>query len=67
MTYQYISKAIYRLPKFRDVIAIELHKEDGSPLPPLGEEEAFYLFGCRKVAGYWIENRIMHCRLEGVR
>lgn len=66
MTYQYISKAIYRLPKYRDVKYIELHKDDGTPLPYIGEEEAFWLFGCRKIKDVWTEDCVLHCVLEGV-
>lgn len=66
MTYHYISLAINRLPKYRGVDYIELHKEDGTPLPHIGGEEAFYLFGLKKVKETWIENGVLHCVLEGV-
>ena len=66
MTYQYLRLAIYRLPKYRDVDYIELHKEDGTPLPYIGEEEAFYLFGTKKIKDTWTENKVLHCSLEGV-
>lgn len=66
MTYHYISLAIYRLPKYKDVDHIELHKEDGTPLPYIGEDEAFYKFGLKKIKETWIENHVLHCILEGV-
>lgn len=66
MTYHYISLAIGRLPKYRDIVDIELYKEDGTPLPPLTDDQKFYFFGCKKVKEYWVEDRIMHCKLEGV-
>lgn len=66
MTYQYLRLAIYRLPKYRGVDYIEIHKEGGAPLPYIGEEEAFYLFGLKKVKETWIEDGVLHCVLEGV-
>lgn len=66
MTYHYISLAIGRLPKYREIDYIVLHAEDGTPLPPMTDDEAFWRYACKKVADYWLEGREMHCKLEGV-
>lgn len=67
MTFQYARLAIGRTPKFKKVYDIELYTEDGRPLPLMSEEEAFYRFGCKKIAEYWIEDMVLHCKLEGVK
>ena len=67
MTYQYARLAIGRTPKLKRVYGIELYTEDGRPLPFMSEEEAFYRFGCKKISEYWIEDMVMHCKLEGVK
>ena len=67
MTYHYISLAINRLPRFRGIYEIELYKEDGTPLPPMTEDEKFFFFGRKKIKDYYVEDGVMHCKLEGVR
>lgn len=66
MTWQYIWRAVgtYR---YRFADDVEPCDEDGNLLPYYGDEDAFLRYGAKKVLDYEVRDRIMYCRLEGVR
>ena len=66
MSWQYIYKAVgtYRW-RFADWV--EPCDEHGNILPYLGDDDMFMRYATLKVKDFEVKDRVMYCRLEGVK
>lgn len=67
MTWQYIRLAVGRIKQYRDADYAEPCDEDGNILYYCGFDDDFYRYATKKVIGYEIRDKVMYCRLEGVK
>ena len=67
MTYQYARLAVGRKAPYRDAFVALPCDEHGNVLIFESEEEEAVNCWTRKVIGYEIKDKVMYCRLEGIK